>query len=164
MPNREEKMYLRNKIEKNEDGFTLIEILVVILIIGILTSIAVPVFLNQRKVAIDSSTVSDVRQTALVIQTYFTDNPDAEFAPPATIKSIVKKSNPETVIRIMGDKDEFCVNGFNPNGKKYINETWDLTKGDTQPYIAFSSIEGGVGSITDAISTHRCYPLNRGTF
>lgn len=62
-----------------EEGFTLIEILVVILIIGILAAIAVPVFLNQRKTALDSSTISDVRSIAQVIETLAVSQPDSVF-------------------------------------------------------------------------------------
>lgn len=62
--------------EKREDGFTLIEILVVILIIGILTAIAVPVFLNQRKKAQDAAMQSDIHQIKLVYQQYNTSNPN----------------------------------------------------------------------------------------
>ena len=65
---------IRKAQEENEGGFTLIELLVVIIIIGILAAIAIPVFLNQRKKAVDTSMKSDLRTIANEEETYFTDN------------------------------------------------------------------------------------------
>ena len=62
------------RIDKDETGFTLIELLVVILIIGILTAIAVPAFLNQRKSAEDAVLKSDIKQIKLAYQQYATSN------------------------------------------------------------------------------------------
>ena len=64
---------IRKSAEEKDQGFTLIELLVVMIIIGILAAIAVPVFLNQRTKAVDTSIKSDVRTVAQTIETAFVD-------------------------------------------------------------------------------------------
>ena len=57
----------------DEGGFTLIELLVVMIIIGILATIAIPVFLSQRAKAHDSAVKADVSNLGKEVQTYFVD-------------------------------------------------------------------------------------------
>jgi type IV pilus assembly protein PilA len=64
---------MRKSMAEKDQGFTLIELLVVMIIIGILAAIAIPVFLNQRKRAVDSSIKSDLRTIANQMETIYTD-------------------------------------------------------------------------------------------
>jgi type IV pilus assembly protein PilA len=58
---------------KDEDGFTLIELMVVVLIIAILIAIAIPTFLGLRERAQNRSAQSDLRNALTAAKAYYTD-------------------------------------------------------------------------------------------
>ena len=61
-------------IEKNEKGFTLIETMVVVAIIGIVSSIAVPNFLSYKANARDTVAKADLKNAMKFLDIYFIEN------------------------------------------------------------------------------------------
>jgi type IV pilus assembly protein PilA len=59
---------------QGESGFTLVELLVVMLILGLLAAIAIPSFFNQRDKAKDADAKAAVRTAQTAMETYATDH------------------------------------------------------------------------------------------
>jgi prepilin-type N-terminal cleavage/methylation domain-containing protein len=135
-PGREGQMLarIRKAQEESEGGFTLIELLVVIIIIGILAAIAIPVFLNQRKKAVDASIKSDLRTAATAMETYFTDN---QAYNAATTQNPKFSQNNTITVGINAAGTGYCVRGQNPNS----NATTTLGT-----YFWYDSMNGGLAS------------------
>lgn len=65
--------YIR-KMLKNDKGFTLIELMVVVVILGILAAAAVPKFVNKKQDAIDSRVEADLQVLQNAVEMYYFDN------------------------------------------------------------------------------------------
>ena len=61
---------------EDEDGFTLIELMVVVLIIAILIAIAIPTFLGARQKAQDRAAQSNLRNALTAAKTAYVDTQD----------------------------------------------------------------------------------------
>ncbi|KPK92234.1 MAG: hypothetical protein AMJ94_05485 [Deltaproteobacteria bacterium SM23_61] len=62
------------KFKKGQKGFTLIELMIVIAIIGILAAIAIPQFTAYRQRGFNAAAQSDLRNAATAQEAYYTDN------------------------------------------------------------------------------------------
>ena len=79
---------LRDRRRDGEEGFTLIELMVVVLIIAILLAIAIPTFLGARKRAQERAAQSSLRNSLTAAKTVFTDNQNYQEANAAALNGI----------------------------------------------------------------------------
>jgi type IV pilus assembly protein PilA len=57
----------------NRNGFTLIEVLIVIAILGVLASIAIFQFQNYHRKSVNAAAAADIRNAKSVLEAYFAD-------------------------------------------------------------------------------------------
>ena len=78
----------RRQEGEREEGFTLIELMVVVLIIAILLAIAIPTFLGARKRAQDRAAQSSLRNAVTAAKTIYTDTSSYSGATAAALPAV----------------------------------------------------------------------------
>ena len=106
--------------KKDEKGFTLIELMIVIAIIGILAAIAIPQFASYRARAYNSAALSDLKNAATAQEAYFVDE-QSYGAQDATGMNITTSEN--VTLTATGGTGGYTISAYHSSGDK----TYTLT-------------------------------------
>jgi prepilin-type N-terminal cleavage/methylation domain-containing protein len=105
---------LRQRMSREESGFTLVELLVVMLILGLLIAVAIPTFFNQKQKAndADSKAMAHTAQTAM--ETFATDHNGAYTGADLGALQTIESTIDDTVVVDSATDDSYSITVTNP--------------------------------------------------
>ena len=111
---------------RDDAGFTIIELLVAVIIIGILASIAIPIYLKQRSTAHDAAVKSDLRSIGQAIEGAAADLEGELYRSSGAYNVIDGRGHgvaialsPEVGWGITGTSAGFCLAGYTSDSNVY---------------------------------------------
>jgi prepilin-type N-terminal cleavage/methylation domain-containing protein len=110
-------------------GFTIIELLIIIAIIGVLAIIAIPQFITYRSRAIDAQLKSDLRNAAVAVEGYFTKK-SVYPSSIADIQTFGFQATDGVTLTLASGASSYTITAAKPGG--------------TQPSFTFTSSDGSI--------------------
>jgi type IV pilus assembly protein PilA len=122
LPGEYRRTTMKQKVQ-NKKGFTLIELMITVTIIGILAGIAIPLFLGQRTRAAQSEARSNLTSLRLIEEQVFADNGFYLPNPAATATGLAAIQDPDQAVG--------GLVRFQPGPDANLNYTYEVTTTDT---------------------------------
>ncbi|MFH1447153.1 MAG: prepilin-type N-terminal cleavage/methylation domain-containing protein [Chloroflexota bacterium] len=101
--------------KRNQKGFTLIELMIAIAIIGILAAIAIPQFTVYKAKGYNAASKSDLKTAYTAAQAYFTDDPAATFDAAALTAGGYQATQGVVLTITAGTQSTLEMTATNPN-------------------------------------------------
>ncbi len=113
-----------HKVLYDKKGFTLIELMIVVAIIGILAAVAIPNFLGMRKKAYNSAAQSEASNARLAQESYYTDYDT--YATSVAGMQLVQQglaTTPNVTFSASGGSSSYTVTAYHASGNKTYTAT-----------------------------------------
>jgi prepilin-type N-terminal cleavage/methylation domain-containing protein len=94
---------------RREQGFTLLEVLIVLVVLGILVTIGVPSYLGQKTKTENAAAAANVKQAVTPVRTYYLDNGTFVGMTVAKLRKTYDRGFPKKVAVVSVGADWYCI-------------------------------------------------------
>ncbi len=125
--------------ESAESGFTLIELMVVLLIMSILMAVAIPIFLGAEASAQDRTAESNLDNALISARTIYVSQPNGQY--------------PSNTVALLKDQEPELTFGSTSTGPSVIAAEWDEDSGGNTALVLAAKSDGVCWYITDDLTS-----------